>query len=460
MKPHSRCVRRAASTCCAVLAVPAAASATWTTPTNVGVTDDIGSGISVAVNPSGSAVVGWTKNALTSGGGPGAVQFAFRPAEGVFAPAVNPDPFAPEFPSPGSPDFAGRLSTSNALASIGLNGEATVVWLRTNNGDVETSSTSTGVFSAPQQTATALTERMRMDRNVTGDIAIVNHNGLLLWKAQTATAWASTSFGAGTVREANVSVDPTGVALIAWIDTNGRIKTRRFNTKTGAFVSPTRLIASDHAISVSPLDRFIPTIGIGVGTDAKGRGVVVWRRTLAGRRVVRATFVNANATARAPGVRSVSATNAHAGQFDVAMAANGNATIAYNRSPVATDSLATGPVLLTRRSPIALNWTTPAKIATGDTGVGTGAPSVAMAKTVAYVTWLRRGHEISDDSVYVARRVGTGPWVRTELDGTVDDRGALPPEVHARGSWAIVGWRDGNGLCCADYVTSLWDPTP
>ena len=91
-----------------VLVAPALAAAAWTPSVEVGLTDDVGSTISVAINPSGAALAGWTQNELGAGGGPGAVQFAFRPVAGAFGAAVNPDPLAPPFPGRRAP---GRIAT-------------------------------------------------------------------------------------------------------------------------------------------------------------------------------------------------------------------------------------------------------------------------------------------------------------------------------------------------------------
>jgi len=443
----------------AALAAPALAAAAWTPSVELGVTDDVGSTISVAINPSGAALAGWTQNELGAGGGPGAVQFAFRPVAGAFGTAVNPDPLAPPFPGPTDPPTPGRISTRNALTGVALDGRATAVWLRSNDGALETASTTTGVFSAPQQLASALTSATRLDQNVAGDVAIVDHDGFLVYKRAQAPSWGSASFGGGTVREASVSVDSGGRALIAWIDTSGRVKVRRIDLSTGAFLTPTRLVAADAALGIG--DRALQgglVIGIGVGTDARGRGVVAWRRRIAGREVVRAAFVRANGTLRPPGVRSVSPVTTRAGQFDVAMAANGNATIAWTRRVSQLAGLARGPVFVSRRSPVALAWGVPAPIAPGAAGVAFGPPSVAMAKTVTYVAWYSDPVGRSD-SIRVGRRVNVGPWVRTVLDASVDDRGVVPPQVAARGSFAIVGWRTGVGLCCAAYRASVWDPT-
>lgn len=445
--------RRTLAATCVLLAVPAAASAIWTPATELGVTDDCCGDFTVAINPAGAALVGWTQHRVGSGGGPGAAQFAFRPAEGAFGPATNPDPLAPPFTGPPTADFPGRTSTTAALASIAASGEATALWRRATEGVVEASSTTTGAFAAPEPAGTGVTSDMRMDRNVVGDIAVVTAGGLLLTRAQSASTWTTSSFGGGPVREANVAVDSKGVALIGWIDTSRRVNVRRFDTRTARFTSPTRLVASDRALS-----------DVGLGADARGRGVIVWRRMIGGREVIRATFLNPDGTRRAPGVQSVSPLNRRAGQFDVAMAVNGNATIAYTRRDSVIATTAEGPALVSRRSPIGRSWTRPAPIAAGAAGIALGSPRVAMAKTITYVAWLSpgglgpAGERV--DRLRVARRVGTGRWARAILDASVDERHAVPPKVHARGSWAIVGWRGGAGLCCSTIQTRIWDPTP
>lgn len=441
---------------------PAIAGAAWSPSVEVGVSDATGSRIDVEVTTQGAALAGWTKNALTSGAGPGVVQYAYRPAGGAFGAAVSVDPKAPEFPGPSQPPTPGRIATINAMAHLTPDGVARALWRQPAAGQIDTTTSPDGVtYAAPPGLIWAgVMKLMRSDQNVLGDVAAVSHEGAVVLKRATAAVWYTLLVGERNIREAAVSVDPGGRALIAWIDLQGRVKARRFNLANAAAITPTRVIAVDSALSASAVD--LQTTGfrnrLEVGTDAAGRGVIVWQRNLAGRRVVRAAFVTPTLALRAPGVRTVSRANRVAGDFDAAMAPNGTASIVWvDLGP--SNGPTSGSVGISRRTASAANWSAPTRVAPGGDGIGIGTPSVAMAGNLTYVGWLSPGASFGQTSMQAARRVGTGAWARTTLQGGFDDRGAASPDLSARGSWAVAGWRDTQGACCGGYRVSLWSPT-
>ncbi len=442
------------------LLIPAVAAGAWTPPANLGTADSTGSNIDVEITTQGHALAAWSERPDSSDGAGRSARFAYRPAGGVFGPTISVDPLSPQG-TPGDPLPPGHVSTDSALAQLASDGTARAIWQRSPAQELWTSTSLDGAaYTPPAQIGAGFATYARSAQNVAGDIAIVNHDGGVAYKRAAAPIWSTTSFGGGNVREATASVDPSGRVLIAWIDNQGRVKGRKLDTTTGAFLAPTRLIGSESAIAASQiaLTRTGFDVGIEAGTDAAGRGVIVWQRKLAGRVVMRAAFVTATASLRAPGVRSISGPDRRAGQFDAAMAPNGNATIVW-RDAGGTTPTTTGALLYARRSPVARNWTAPTRVAPGTNGLAISRPSVAMARNTTYVGWLSPGAAFGDVSMQVARRGNVGPWSRTVLQTGFDDRGIGAVDMSARGFWAIAGWRDTAGGCCTGYRTSLWDPT-
>ncbi len=444
-----------------IVITPGFAMGAWSPPVELGDSTDSGSAVGVEVTPQGAAVAGWTATSL-GGITPSVVRASYRPVGGAFATGVYVDPLAPAFPAPTAPPTPGRVDARHLLPHITAAGPV-VVWQRPAAGTVHVATSGDGVtYTPPTEIATGITGQMRSAQNIPGDIVLVTSDGQILHKRASASTWSAASFGGGNVREASVAVDPAGRAVIGWIDNQGRVKARRFDTATAAFVTPTRLIAPGNAVLVNETTityGFARTVG--VGTDAAGRGVIAWEGRAAGRTVVRAAFLTPRASLRTPGVRLISIPGRWGRGFDVAMALNGTATIAWRDQPSLN-----GPstVFASRRAALGSFWSQPGRIALGNPGKTFLPVSVTMAKTVTWVAWMSLAPGTgpitgSGHAVQVARRVSTGPWTRTQLALDAGNAASsAAPEISARGSWAVVAWRTGITQSTGANRVSIFDP--